>query len=131
MLHNEALAKLILRLTIGILVLLHGTAKIINPGTLDFIGQRLSDAGLPPFFAYGVFIGEVLAPLMIIFGYNTRMGSLLIVINMIFAIMLVHSHELFQLTKHGGWALELQGLYLFGALALLFLGSGKYAIKPS
>jgi hypothetical protein len=27
------------------------------------------------------------------------------------------------------WALELQGFYLFGAVAIAFLGSDRYAIK--
>ncbi len=131
MFQKEAIAKLLLRLTVGILVLLHGTAKIINPEMLEHIGQNLSDIGLPSLLAYAVYLGEVLGPLMIIFGYNTRTGALLVVINMIFAVILVHSHQLFQLTNHGGWALELQGLYLFGALTIALLGSGRYAIKPS
>ncbi len=131
MFQKEAIAKLLLRLTVGILVLLHGTAKIINPGTLEHIGQNLSDIGLPSLLAYAVYLGEVLGPLMIIFGFNTRTGALLVVINMVFAVILVHSHQLLQLTNHGGWALELQGLYLFGALTIALLGSGKYAIKPS
>ncbi len=29
----------------------------------------------------------------------------------------------------GGWALELQGMFLFSAVALCFLGSGRYAMK--
>jgi putative oxidoreductase len=49
---------------------------------------------------------------------------------MIFAIFLVHSHQLLMLTKQGGWQLELQGFYLFCGLALAFLGSGKIAVKP-
>jgi putative oxidoreductase len=127
--HQEAIAKLILRLTIGILMLLHGIAKIINPGTLEFIGQKLSDAGLFPELAYAVYLGEVIAPLMIIVGYYVRVGGLLVVINMLFAILLVHSSQLLQLTSHGGWQLELQGLYLFGALAIMLLGSGRYAVR--
>lgn len=127
--HQEAVAKLILRLTVGILMLLHGADKIINPGTLEFIGQNLSDIGLSPLIAYAVYLGEVLAPLMIIFGYYARVGALLVVINMVFAILLIHSGQLLQLTSHGGWQLELQGLYLFGALAIMLLGSGRYAIR--
>ena len=50
--------------------------------------------------------------------------------NMLFAILLVHTGDILALTEHGGWRLELQGFYLFGALAIVFLGSGKYAIKP-
>ena len=127
--HQEAVAKLILRLTIGILMLLHGIAKIMNPDTLEFISQNLSDIGLFPQLAYAVYLGEVIAPLMIIIGYYVRVGALLVVINMVFAILLVHSSQLLQLTSHGGWQLELQGLYLFGALAIMLLGSGRYAVR--
>ena len=127
--HQEAVAKLILRLTIGILMLLHGIAKIMNPDTLEFISQNLSDIGLLPQLAYAVYLGEVIAPLMIIIGYYVRVGALLVVINMVFAILLVHSSQLLQLTSHGGWQLELQGLYLFGALAIMLLGSGRYAVR--
>jgi len=130
LLNNNALGKLILRLTVGILLLLHGIAKIMNPGTVDFIGGSLAGSGLPSFLAYGVYIGEVIAPLMIILGIFCRYGAIIVVINMVFAIFLMHSGELFALTDHGGWRLELQGFYLFGALAIVFLGSGRQAIKP-
>jgi len=40
----------------------------------------------------------------------------------------VHMADLFALTKQGGWALELQGLYLFGALAVVLLGAGRFSL---
>jgi putative oxidoreductase len=67
---------------------------------------------------------------MLIFGMFTRVGALIIAVNMIFAIWLAHAHQIFTLGKQGGWALELQGFYLFSAVALCFLGSGRYAAKP-
>jgi len=130
LIHNDAMGKLVLRLTIAILMLFHGVAKILHPGSLEFIGSSLAAIGMPPVVAYGVYVGEVVAPLMVLFGFHCRIGGLLIVVNMIFAIMLAHSGDIFSLTKHGGWALELQGFYLFGGLAIALLGSGKYAIKP-
>jgi putative oxidoreductase len=130
LLHNEALGKLILRLTVGVLLLLHGIAKITNPGTVDYIGGVLSSSGLPSVLAYGVYVGEVIAPLMIIAGVYSRYGAMIVVINMLFAVFLMHSGDLFGLTDHGGWRLELQGFYLFAALAIMFLGSGRQAIKP-
>jgi len=129
-LQNDAVGKLILRLTVGGLMLFHGVAKLLNPGTIDHIGGQLTNIGLSPLIAYGVYLGEVVAPLMIIVGVLTRVGGLLLVVNMLFAILLAHSGDLFSLTEHGGWRLELQGFYFFGGLALMFLGSGKLAVKP-
>ena len=128
--HNDALGKLVLRLTVGILMLFHGAAKIMHPGTVDYIGGVLSNAGLPSFLAYGVYLGEVIAPLMLILGIYSRYAAMIDVVNMLFAIGLIHSGEIFLLTDQGGWRLELQGFYLFGAIAIMFLGSGSQAIKP-
>lgn len=121
--------RLILRFCVGGLMLFHGLAKIMHPGSLDFIGGMLGANGLPAMLAYGVYIGEVLAPLMVIVGYQARVGGVLIVINMVLAIFLAHSGDFFSLTEHGGWAVELQMFYLLSALAIVFLGSGKLAFK--
>lgn len=129
-LHNEALGKLVLRLALGIMILLHGINKLINPGSLTWISDTLASHGLPTVLAYGVLLGEVIAPLMAILGWNARIAGLLIAGNMLVAIYLSHMSELFTLTSSGGWALELQGMFLFGAIALMFLGSGRMAIKP-
>ncbi len=126
----EELGKLILRLTVGVLMLFHGYSKIANPGSLEWIGGTLAAYHLPTFLAYGVYLGEVLAPLMIIIGFRARLGGWLIFINMVFAIALAHSNELFSLSEHGAWALELQGLYLMGGLVIALLGSGQLAARP-
>ena len=128
--NNESIGKLVLRLTLGALMLFHGVAKVLHPGSLDFISGNLASLGLPEFIAYGVYVGEIIAPLMIIFGIGARIGGLLIVINMIFAIVLSHAGDLLSLTDHGGYRLELQAFYLFCGLAVMILGSGKLAIKP-
>ena len=119
--------KLILRLTLGILMLLHGIAKI--SGGVDGLEKMVAGAGLPTVLAYGVYVGEVLAPLLVIFGFFARFGAAIIVVNMLFAIFLAHRTDLFLLTRTGGWALELQGFFLFTALALMFMGPGRYGIN--
>ncbi len=129
-LHNDALGKLIVRLAVGGLILFHGVAKLLNPGTLDWIGGLLEGYGLPSFLAYGVLIGEVLAPVMAIVGWKTRIAGLLMAGNMLVAFLLVHTGEVFMLNDDGGWQLELQGMFLFTALALVFLGSGRMAWRP-
>lgn len=127
MLENADLGKLFLRLTLGGLLLFHGIAKLFHG--VGFIEGELASHGLPTFLAYGVFIGELLAPLMVILGYQTRIGALLIVFNMLVAIALVHGHQLLSLGSNGGWALELQGFFLFTALSVIFLGPGRYKLK--
>lgn len=124
---NADLGKLILRLTLGGLMLFHGIAKLLNG--IGFIEGELASHGLPTVLAYGVYIGEVLAPLMVILGYQTRIGALLIIFNMLVAIALVHGHQLLALGSNGGWALELQGFFLFTAVAVIFLGPGRYKLK--
>lgn len=127
MLDNADLGKLIIRITLGALLLFHGISKLING--VGFIEGELASHGLPTFLAYGVYIGEVVAPLMVLLGYQTRIGALLIVFNMLVAIALVHSHQLMALKSNGGWSLELQGFFLLNALAVIFLGPGKYKMK--
>jgi len=126
---NDAVGKLVLRLTVGMLMLFHGVSKLMG-GSLDFITAQLGTVGLPGFIAYGVFVGEILAPLMIILGVFARIGGLLMVVNMLFAVGLVHMGDLLAMTDHGGYRLELQAFYLFGGLAIALLGSGRYAVKP-
>jgi putative oxidoreductase len=36
--------------------------------------------------------------------------------------------ELLRFGKEGGWALELQGMFLFTAFALMFVNPGRYAM---
>ncbi|TNE90405.1 DoxX family protein [Porticoccus sp.] len=128
--YYQSLATFLLRLGLGIMILLHGVAKIINPGTLDFISGKLSNFGLPSELAYLVYLGEVLAPLMVIFGYFNRLGAILIAGNMLAAIILVHGGDVFSLTNHGGWGIELQGMFLLAAIAVALQGTGKYALRP-
>jgi putative oxidoreductase len=121
------IGKLILRLSLGGMMLLHGIAKL-NHG-MGWIGDSLSRHGLPEFLAYGVFVGEIAAPIMVIIGLYTRVGAGLMVINMLFALFLAHSGQILSLGSHGGWAIELQAFYLFTALAIAFLGAGRFALK--
>lgn len=127
---TEDLAKFILRITLGLLMLFHGVGKLVNLQTLGFIKNQLEGIGMHPIFAYGVYVGEIVAPLLIILGIYSRFGGFLIFLNMLFAIGLVHMNDLLNLTEHGGWRLELQAFYLIVGLVIMLIGSGRYAIKP-
>jgi putative oxidoreductase len=126
---SDDIAKLVLRVSTGLLLLFHGIAKLVDLQTLGFPKSQLVGVGIHPVFAYGVYVGEVVAPLLIILGIYSRLGGLLIFLNMLFAIILVHSNDVLSLTEHGGWRLELQAFYLVAGLVILLMGSGRYAIK--
>jgi putative oxidoreductase len=120
------LGKLVLRSVLALLILLHGISKII--GGVGFIAGLVTKFGLPAAFAYLVYVGEVIAPLLVLFGIWTRAGAAIIAINMLAAFVLVHTGQLFEMAKTGGWALELQGMYLGAAIAVALLGAGRYSI---
>ena len=124
---QQDLGKLVLRLSLGILVLLHGIAKLT--GGIGGIVGIVEGAGLPGVLGYGALVGEVLGPLMLILGFHARIGAALVAINMLFAIGLAHMGELATLTEQGGWALELQGMFLFTAIALVCLGPGRWSVN--
>lgn len=124
---SDSTGRLLLRLTLGILMLFHGYAKITKG--VSGIETALANFGLPAWVAYGVYIGEILAPLLVIIGWYARVGGAIIVINMIFAITLSHSKQLLDLGKSGGWALELQGFFLLTGLVVLLIGPGRFAIN--
>ncbi|MEO6226788.1 MAG: DoxX family protein [Thermomonas sp.] len=119
--------KLLLRLVLGLLILLHGIAKL-KGGVTGIVGM-VEAHGLPGILGYGVLVGEVLAPILVLIGAYARIGGLLIVINMLVALALVHLGQLGQLNEQGGWALELQGMYLAAAAAVALLGPGKYSVN--
>jgi putative oxidoreductase len=122
----DDLGKLLLRVSIGAMLMLHGIAKLT--GGVDGIAGMLQQRGLPGELAYAVFIGELLAPLAMILGLWTRPAALVAAINMGVAITLAHAGDVFKLGEQGGWAIELQGLFLFGALAVMLLGGGRFSV---
>jgi putative oxidoreductase len=119
------LGRLILRIALGVLVLLHGIAKL--KGGVGPIEGMVAAHGWPSYVAYGALVGEVLGPLLLLVGFYARIGAALIAINMLFAFALVHMGQFGQFTEQGGWALELQAMYLATALALVLLGPGRYS----
>ena len=126
MTRSDDTGKLILRLALGILILLHGIAKLSTG--VSGVGGMLASHGLPSALAYLVYVGEIVAPALVIIGFYTRPAAWVNAINMVVAIWLVHLKDLAVLGKNGGWALELQGMFLFGAIAVAFLGAGRISV---
>lgn len=127
--NNVNFGLLVLRVALGVLLLLHGIAKI--EGGVGPIAGMLEENNLPGFIAYGAYVGEIIAPIMLIVGFRVRIAAILYIITMLTAIFLVRPTDIGVRTASGGWGIELQALFLFGALALFFTGGGKYAVSNS
>jgi putative oxidoreductase len=124
----EDAGKLILRLTVGALLLLHGIAKMKSG--VGWMSDMLASAGLPGFIRYGVYVGEVIAPILLIVGFFSRPAGLIVFINMLVAVLLARRDAMFHLAERGGGlAIEVELLFALGGLAIWCLGSGKYALS--
>ncbi len=113
---------LLLRFTVAGLMLFHGVAKLL--GGVGPIERMLTARGYPGWLAFGVFIGEVMAPLLVLAGIQVRVAALIMVVNMVVAVALAHGGLLLSIGPQGGYALELQAFYLFGSLSIALL-SGR------
>jgi putative oxidoreductase len=127
MFNSDDAGKLILRLSVGILLLLHGLFKLTHG--IDPIVGIVTAHGLPSFVAYLVFVGEVIAPALLILGVYGRLAGLAIVVNMTMAMVLAHNGPLLSMTRQGGWTWELEGLMLCAGLALAFMGPGRFSLS--
>ena len=123
--HEDA-GKLVLRLAVGILILLHGIAKL-RFGLGD-VAPALERAHIPAVFGHLIYVGEVVAPLMMIAGFWTRPAALVVAATMAVALVLGHPRELFQMTDHGGLLLEVQWMFFAGAVAVALIGAGRYSV---
>lgn len=124
---NQNIGLLITRISIGFPMLLYGIGKLFNG--ISFIQGILVDKGLPAFFGYGVYVGEIIAPLLILAGYRTRLASIVFAVNCITAMLLVQSVDIFSLNDNGGWKVELLGIYALVAVGLFFTGGGKLTLS--
>jgi putative oxidoreductase len=126
--HTDDIGKLLLRVTLGGILLFHGVYKLTHG--VEWIKPRLAQVGLPGALAYGTYLAEAVAPLLLIVGYRVRLAALIIAFDMCMAIGLVLRHQIFALspTAGGGWAIELQALILCAAVSVALLGAGRYGV---
>ena len=124
---SEDFGKLLLRVTVGGLLLFHGASKIVHG--VGWLVGLLESTGLPGFIAYGAYIGEVLAPVLLIIGYRARIAALLVAIDLLLAILLVLRHQMFSIKEAGGgWSIELETFFILAALVIFFLGGGRFKV---
>lgn len=116
--NQPRLGVILLRWTLAILMLFHGWAKV--KGGVGGIEGLLVGNGLPGALAYGVYLGELIAPLFLLVGVWVVPAALVIAINMAFAVYLAHATQFMDIAATGGWRLELQAFYFMTALVVAF-----------
>jgi putative oxidoreductase len=122
----EDFGRLVLRLGIGGLMLFHGVHKLLTG--LDAVKALLASHRLPEAFAYAVYFGEIVGPLLVLFGLLARFGAFLIAAEVAALVALGGLAQLVAVAPDGGYAREIEMFYFVGALAVLLLGPGKLAI---
>lgn len=121
--------KLVLRLMVGGLLILHGFHKLVHgPGE---VAGMLTAHGVPGFLAYGVYLGEVVGPALILLGVYARIGGLLVLANMVVAVLVTHGLNIFHINDYGGLSIELEVFYGIGGLCIAMLGAGAYSAGGS
>lgn len=126
--HDDA-GKLLLRMTIGGLMLFHGMSKLLTGAS--GIKIMLASYGLPEYIAYGTILGEVVAPIFIILGILTRPSALLVAFTMFIAWLMVGLDKTFLLDRTGAWAIESIVYFFVGSIALALMGAGKFSIMKN
>ncbi|HEX6226798.1 MAG TPA: DoxX family protein [Chryseolinea sp.] len=124
---NQDLAKLLLRITCGGILLFHGVHKVFVE--VEHVKVMVKNAGLPEAFAYGNIIGEFVAPIFVLLGFKTRLAALVIAFNMLMTILIGHPDIIFSINDYGGWMIETNMLYMMTAVVLFFSGAGKYSLS--
>lgn len=124
------LGILFLRLGLGIMFAAHGLQKsfglFAGPGIKGFSGLLAGLGFVPPvFWAYVAAYTELIGGLLLIAGIFVRSSALLLLILIVTAALKVHLGKGFFLS---GGGFEYTFVIASACLALIFLGSGKFAV---
>ena len=119
----KSLGFLLLRLSIGIMLIHHGYEKLENIENFADAFVRPLHLPFPVFFSYVAAFSEIMGSWLIIFGLATRLGALAILGTASFGIY----HALVT-TGFNIYLLELLVLYWGGAVCVVLNGGGKFSI---
>jgi putative oxidoreductase len=111
---------LLLRITLGGLMLPHGYQKLMNFASKSSKFVDPFHIGPSASMALTIF-AEFFCAAFIIVGLMTRFATIPLIIAMSIAVFIAHDGKIFGEAEHAA-------LYLGGFLALLFAGPGKYSM---
>ncbi len=123
---QAAYAALILRVSLGVMVLAHGAMKVFL-FTLPGTAQYFESIGLPGFLAYPVALGELFGGIALIVGFQTRAVAVLLIPILIGATLQHAGNGWVFSAQGGGW--EFPAFWTVTLVVQALLGSGAYAIR--
>jgi putative oxidoreductase len=118
----QSLALLALRMTLGIIMVAHGSHKVY--GHMHEYAGYISSLGLPAWLGYVSALAEFLGGVLLILGLFTRCAAFAVLIDMTIAIGKVHWKH--GLLGAGGYEFPLALATI--AFALIFLGGGAISL---
>lgn len=118
------IAFLLLRAVVGIAFVLHGGPKMAHAATW----MNAMPAHPPAFLQEAAAIAEFFGGMLLIAGLATRVAAALIAVDMVVAIATVHIPAHAPLVTSHGDSMELPFVYLFGTVALMFAGPGRWSL---
>ena len=120
------IADTAVRVIIGLILFMHGWAKLTVMGSAAVAGMMAKN-GLHPgvAFAYAAIFLETIGALCIIFGVFTRFFAAALAIEMLIAMLSVHWAHGFSAAKGGYEYVLLLGIVLF---AIAIRGGGPYSV---
>lgn len=126
--YKSDIALLINRITLAGLLLPHGLKKLEG---ISVISKWLESVHLPSTLSYGIYLGEIIAPIFILVGLLTRFSAMMVSITMLFSIwfLLSNGAPVFSFNEYGGLHAEINLLFLFLSLSIVFSGPGKFSIQ--
>jgi len=121
-------AALLLRVSMGILFLLHGLYLKVFVFTMEGAAGFFSSLGLPGWFAWVVMIYETVGGIALILGVYTRWVSIFLGIHLLFAAYLGHRTAGWTFSNEGG-GYEFPVFWAIACFALALMGDGAHALK--
>ena len=122
-------AALLLRLSLGVLFLLHGLYLKVFVFGMAGASQGFAGMGLPAWFAWVVMLYETIRGIMLMLGIYVPLVAAFLGIHMLAATVIGHSANGWLFTNKGG-GYEFPLFWAIACFALALLGAGAYALMP-
>ena len=126
---DRSVAPVVLRIGLAVMMFPHGAQKLLGvwggPGP-DGTVAMMAHMGIAPFWAWVAILVEFVCPILLVFGFLTRLAALAIGSEMVIAVLVAHITT--WISGKGGAGLDFHALIWAIALALIAAGGGAASV---